>query len=338
MIHFQEINNVLKASNDLVIVANECEIVETIFKALKTDIADFKDENFSTVYALNNLSAKRVHVIGQNKLSSDDDFEKVVKSLVGLKEDVIILTESFSEEEQNRILDLTEKIITERYVIDTFKSKKSSEQSLFYFSGDKTVKTAIDEGLIYGETINQAKDLVNTPYNYMRAKDLADHAKTLEKYDGVCVKIFERKEIEAMNMGAYLGVNKGSVDEPYLIFIKYKAENNTDEPTALVGKGVMFDTGGYSLKTPTSMPGMKFDMAGSASVIAAIEGIARLQLDTHVFVVVAATDNRIGDNAIVPDDILTSANGKTIEIISTDAEGRLTLADAVWFAQKEGAK
>jgi leucyl aminopeptidase len=106
----------------------------------------------------------------------------------------------------------------------------------------------------------------------------------------------------------------------------------------LVGKGVMYDTGGYSLKTPTSMPGMKVDMAGSAAVICAINALASLKAKANVMAIVAATDNRIGDGATVPDDILTAASGKTIEIISTDAEGRLTLADAVWFAQKEGAK
>jgi leucyl aminopeptidase len=160
----------------------------------------------------------------------------------------------------------------------------------------------------------------------------------MDSLPGVTVRIFEKKELEEMNMGAFLGVNKGSSDEPYLIHIHYKKEGNTSSPTALVGKGVMYDTGGYSLKTPQSMPGMKVDMAGAAAVVSAIEGIAKLGLDANVMSIVAATDNRIGDDAIVPDDILVSANGKTIEIISTDAEGRLTLADAVWFAQKQGAK
>jgi leucyl aminopeptidase len=122
-----------------------------------------------------------------------------------------------------------------------------------------------------------------------------------------------------------------------LITVKYQGKKTYEEPTALVGKGVMYDTGGYSLKTPTSMPGMKVDMAGSAAVLTAIEAIARLELEANVMAVVAATDNRIGDGAIVPDDIITAANGKTIEIVSTDAEGRLTLADAVWYAQQQGA-
>ncbi len=124
---------------------------------------------------------------------------------------------------------------------------------------------------------------------------------------------------------------------PKLIHIEYSGDKNSTEKTALIGKGVMFDTGGYSLKPSSSMVTMKMDMGGAATVLGAIEAIARLKYPKNVMVVIAATDNRIGDHAIVPDDVIEAANGLTIEIISTDAEGRLTLADALWYAQKEGA-
>ncbi|MFW6319705.1 MAG: leucyl aminopeptidase family protein [Bacillota bacterium] len=119
--------------------------------------------------------------------------------------------------------------------------------------------------------------------------------------------------------------------------MSYQGKPDGKDKYALVGKGVMYDTGGYSLKTPTSMPSMKMDMGGAATVLGIIEAVARLELRHNVDVIIAATDNRIGDDAIVPDDILTSAKGLTVEIISTDAEGRLTLADALWYAQQEGA-
>ena len=138
-------------------------------------------------------------------------------------------------------------------------------------------------------------------------------------------------------MGAFLGVNKGSFEEPRLIHIRYTGDKESKEIISLIGKGVMYDTGGYSLKTGNGMPNMKCDMAGAATVLGAIEVIARLGFKKNVDMIIAATDNRIGDGAIVPDDILTAANGMTIEIISTDAEGRLTLADALWFAQIKGA-
>jgi leucyl aminopeptidase len=336
MIEFQSKFLLAEETKDLVLLAND--YAKDLLKDLDIDVLSLKDELFTSIHTFGKLKAKRVHLIGETKLHDDESLTKLVNQLDTLKDDALILTDGFDQASKDNFAEMVEKLVSKRYVLDTFKSKKSKEKSRFFVFGDQTIKEALNQGIIYGESINRAKDLVNTPYNHMKAKDLAEHAKFLEKYDGVKVNIYERKQIEEMNMGAYLGVNKGSTDDPYLIFIEYKAKDNNDEPVALVGKGVMYDTGGYSLKTPVSMPGMKFDMAGAAAVISAVEGIARLKLDAHVLVVVAATDNRIGDNAMVPDDIITSANGKTIEIISTDAEGRLTLADAVWFAQKQGAK
>jgi len=337
MIQLQSAFDFKKETKDLVIIANENQATKDLFDLFENQLDTFKDEDFTTVHTLGKILAKRIHVIGKNKLFEEKSFNKIVSKLENLDDDILILKNSFTSKEQEKISLLVEKMITKRYLIETFKSKKSDPKGTIYFYGDDMRKD-IDEGTIYGESINKAKDLVNTPYNHLNAKDLAEYAKILEKYPNIKVQIFDKKQIEKMNMGAFLGVNKGSSDEPYLIMIQYKKEGNKDEPTALVGKGVMYDTGGYSLKTPQSMPGMKVDMAGAAAVISAIEGIARLGLDANVISIVAATDNRIGDGAIVPDDILTSANGKTIEIVSTDAEGRLTLADAVWFAQKEGAK
>ncbi len=325
-------------TRDLVIVANENKQTQLLFDLFDQALEQFKDELFTSIYTLGKMKAKRLHIIGKNKLKDEENFKKIISKLSDLKEDYIVLANTFADDEYSKLALLVEKLVVKTYKIDTFKSKKSDDYPNVYFYADEDILPIINEGKVYGESINKAKDLVNTPYNYMRAKDLADYAKSLEKYDGVTVKVFEKEEIEGMNMGAFLGVNKGSSDKPYLIFVEYKKEGNKDQPTALVGKGVMYDTGGYSLKTPQSMPGMKVDMAGSAAVIAAIEGIAKLGLDASVMSIVAATDNRIGDGAIVPDDVLTAASGKTIEIVSTDAEGRLTLADAVWFAQEVGAK
>jgi len=338
MIQFLKETNVLEETRDLIVVAHENELTNKIFENLNVDIEDFKKELMTTIHSLGRLQTKRIHVIGEEKLVNDSDFNKVINQLTGLKNEAVILLDSFNEAELEKVSDLVESLVTKTYVCDEFKSKKSDSKPSIFICGQESLEKDFNEGIIYGECINQAKDLVNAPYNYMKAKDLAEYAKGLDKYENVTVRIYERKEIEEMNMGSFLGVNQGSSDDPYLIFIQYTAQGNTDEPTALVGKGVMYDTGGYSLKTAQSMPGMKVDMAGSASVISAIEGMAKLKLDANVMAIVAATDNRIGDGAVVPDDILTSANGKTIEIISTDAEGRLTLVDAIWFAQKQGAK
>jgi leucyl aminopeptidase len=326
-----------KESKDFVIVANEKLVPKDLLDRFNNQFDTFKTEVFSSVHTLGNIPAKQIHVIGESQLLEEESFKKVVSNLVKLEREFVVLTETFNEKELAYLPLLVEQLIVKRYSIDAFKSKKADPKPNVYFYG-KNIEEAVNEGIVFGQSINKAKDLVNTPYNHLNAKDLAEYAKKMDSLPGVTVRIFEKKELEEMNMGAFLGVNKGSSDEPYLIHIHYKKEGNTSSPTALVGKGVMYDTGGYSLKTPQSMPGMKVDMAGAAAVVSAIEGIAKLGLDANVMSIVAATDNRIGDGAIVPDDILVSANGKTIEIISTDAEGRLTLADAVWFAQKQGAK
>lgn len=294
---------------------------------------------FNTIYTLGKIKAEKVFVVNFEKLQNKESKEKIFNQIASIDEDCVVLVDTFKNDDYQKVMqDLSETILTKNYIFDKLKSKKKEVNKDFFYYGETEIYNSVKKGYVYGESINMARDLVNTPYNYMNAQDLADFAKSLEKHDNVTVEIIEKEEIEKMNMGAFLGVNAGSLEPPKLIYVKYQGLDKWENPTALVGKGVMYDTGGYSLKTPTTMPGMKVDMAGSAAVICAINSLARLEAKANVMAIVAATDNRIGDSAIVPDDVLTAANGKTIEIISTDAEGRLTLADAVWFAQKEGAK
>ena len=330
----------LEEEKDIVITNNlKNSIVKEIDKLLGSNLKELSTEPFTTIYTLGKLKAKKIHVVNFEDLKDLKKRTEIYTGIAKLKGDTCVIVDSFENDSYLEIMqDLSEKILTENYVFEKFKSKKEEKNKDFYYYGETAIYEVVKKGYVYGDCMNHARDLVNTPYNYLNAVDLADYAKELEKHDNISVSIYNKSEIEDMNMGAYLGVNKGSIDEPKLILVKYQGKDTFDDPTALVGKGVMYDTGGYSLKTPQGMPGMKVDMAGSATVLGAIEAIARLKLKANVMAIVAATDNKIGDGAIVPDDILTAASGKTIEIISTDAEGRLTLADAVWFAQKEGAK
>ena len=330
----------LEEEKDIVITNNlKNSIVKEIDKLLGSNLKELSTEPFTTIYTLGKLKAKKIHVVNFEDLKDLKKRTEIYTGIAKLKGDTCVIVDSFENDSYLEIMqDLSEKILTENYVFEKFKSKKEEKNKDFYYYGETAIYEVVKKGYVYGDCMNHARDLVNTPYNYLNAADLADYAKELEKHDNISVSIYNKSEIEDMNMGAYLGVNKGSIDEPKLILVKYQGKDTFDDPTALVGKGVMYDTGGYSLKTSQGMPGMKGDMAGSAAVLGAIEAIARLKLKANVMAIVAATDNKIGDGAIVPDDILTAASGKTIEIISTDAEGRLTLADAVWFAQKEGAK
>ncbi len=284
------------------------------------------------------LKTKKIIVIKSDVLNCREKRKEIFRKLSDTKEDSVFLLDSFENDNtEETIYDLTESLLDRSEELTLFLSKKKEVTRTISFFGDLNVEEVIRKAFYTTKSIITAKNLVNAPYNYMNAEKLALHAKDLEKYNSISVKIIEKKEIESMNMGLFLGVNKGSYDDPKLIYIKYQGLDKFENPTALVGKGVMYDTGGYSLKTPISMPGMKGDMAGAAAVIGAVEAIAKLKLKVNLIGIIAATDNRMGEYAIVPDDILTSAKGLTVEIISTDAEGRLTLADAIWFAQREGA-
>ncbi len=339
-IHEQKEFNLLEETKDIVLTNNvEHQQFKELEKVLGTELKNVTTEPFTTIHTLGKLEAKRVHVVNYDSLDSKEKRKGIYKKIADLKGDVCVLIDTFENDDYKYICqDLSEKILTENYTFNVYKSESKEDDKNFFYYGETEIYNYVKKGYVYGEAINTCKDLVNTPYNYMNATDLADFAKDLERFKNVTVEIFNKPEIEKMKMGAYLGVNKGSIDEPKLILVKYQGKKEWKNPTALVGKGVMYDTGGYSLKTPVSMPGMKVDMAGAASVLSAMQAIAGLGLEENVMSIVAATDNRIGDGAIVPDDILTAANGKTIEIVSTDAEGRLTLADAVWFAQEQGAK
>lgn len=333
--------NLVSEKNDIVITNNlDNDTVKALDKLLDLKLKEVTTEPFTTIHSLGKLASNRIHIIDIAALEDEDKKTEVFQKIAGLKGNVTVLLDTFETKAMylEHIQELSEVIVTSNYVFEKFKSKKEEKQKNFYFYSKKDLSAVVTKGSVYGDCMNHAKDLVNTPYNYLNAQDLADYAKSLEQYKGITVEIIEKAEIENMKMGAFLGVNKGSSEDPKLIVLKYGGTDTFENPTALVGKGVMYDTGGYSLKTPQGMPGMKVDMAGAAAVISAIETMARLELKTSVYAIVAATDNRIGDHAIVPDDILTAANGKTIEIVSTDAEGRLTLADAVWYAQKLGAK
>ena len=177
------------------------------------------------------------------------------------------------------------------------------------------------------ESTMLARDLVNHPSMFMDPEQLAKECEALAEELGIEVQIYDKKQAEEMNMGAFLAVGRGSAAEPRLIVLRYKGGKEEQPPVALVGKGIMFDSGGYSLKS--RMETMHGDMGGAAAVIGAIRAIALEKLPINVIAVVAACKNMISGDAYVPGDILFSMNGKKIEMLNSDAEGRLTLADAL---------
>lgn len=180
-----------------------------------------------------------------------------------------------------------------------------------------------------------ARDLVNEPLSYLTAKRLGKEAIKAGERFGFKVEVLNKKKIESLKMGGLLAVNRGSQDPPSFSILEYKGEGAQQEkPYVLVGKGVVYDTGGLSLKpTPNSMDSMKSDMGGAAAVIGAISAAAANKLPIHVIGLVPATDNRPGLNAYVPGDVIKMFDGSTVEVLNTDAEGRMLLADALAYAK-----
>ncbi len=179
------------------------------------------------------------------------------------------------------------------------------------------------------------RDLVNHPFSYLNAAALSDEIKKACADTGVKTEIMTKKKIESLKMGGLLAVNKGSIDPPTFTIMEWKPDGYFNEkPVVLVGKGVVYDTGGMNIKIQDHMNDMKSDMAGAAAVASAIYAIAKMKLPVYVVGLIPATDNRLCGNAIVPGDVINMYDGSTVEVINTDAEGRLILADALGYAKK----
>ncbi|WP_146897282.1 leucyl aminopeptidase family protein [Adhaeribacter aerolatus] len=181
-----------------------------------------------------------------------------------------------------------------------------------------------------------ARDLVNEPHNHQSAEQFSERIVAIGEEAGFSTEVLNMLQIQALKMGGLLAVNQGSLDPPTFNILEYKPENaKNTKPYVLVGKGVVYDTGGLSLKpTPNSMDWMKSDMAGAAAVVGTFYALAKNKVPLHVIGLIPATDNRPGGRAFAPGDVITMFSQKTVEVMNTDAEGRLILADALCFAQK----
>ncbi|MFK7865033.1 MAG: leucyl aminopeptidase [Pseudohongiellaceae bacterium] len=199
----------------------------------------------------------------------------------------------------------------------------------------KALDVALKKGAALGKGINRAKELGNLPGNICTPSYLADQAKQLgTKNKTITTQILGEKQMQRLGMGSLLSVSAGSAEEAKLIVMQYKGAKASSRPYALVGKGVTFDTGGISLKGGAAMDEMKYDMCGAASVIATMGCVAELKLPINVVAIVGAVENMPGSKATKPGDIVTSMSGKTIEILNTDAEGRLVLCDALTYLER----
>jgi leucyl aminopeptidase len=203
---------------------------------------------------------------------------------------------------------------------------------------ENAITKAITRGKIIADAVNRARDLVNEPSNFKTPADMAEAARKIAADYGLKVEVLEKTQMASLGMGALLGVAQGSQQPPRFIILSYKGKKSDEVDVALVGKGITFDSGGISIKPSENMHEMKDDMSGGASVMAAVMVLAQLKPKINVTTLVPATENMPSGTAQKPGDVVTAMNGKTIEVLNTDAEGRLILADALCYATKLGAK
>jgi leucyl aminopeptidase len=221
------------------------------------------------------------------------------------------------------------------YRFEKYKSKKSKENLIITVSGknkpsakDQIKFQAIEDGTFY------ARDLVSEPGNVLHPDEYAKRLNSLKK-DGLKINVYDEKKLKKLGMNALLGVGQGSIRGSYLVVMEWKGLKNNSKPLAFVGKGVCFDTGGISLKPAKFMEDMTYDMAGSAVVVGLMKSLAKRKAKINAVGVVGLVENMPGGNAQRPGDIVKSYSGKTIEILNTDAEGRLVLADALTFTEEK---
>jgi leucyl aminopeptidase len=213
--------------------------------------------------------------------------------------------------------------------------KKSNSLKEIHLHAENLNEDKVSSLNILIQAVTYARHLVNEPVIHLNAVRLAQSFETMAAETGIKIEVFNRKKIETLKMGGLLAVNKGSIDPPTFSVMEWKPDGHKNKkPIVLVGKGVVYDTGGFNLKTGSYMENMKTDMAGAATMASVVYAAARAKLPLHLIALIPATDNRVNGNAFVSGDVITMYDGTTVEVINTDAEGRLILADALSYAQK----
>ncbi|WP_434341836.1 M17 family metallopeptidase [Mycoplasma putrefaciens] len=259
-----------------------------------------------------------------NKLSVNvdlDSFIEIAAAECGCKKKVIsAIYEAISFESFEKV---------------TYKKSQKSEKPVYNLLTKEEVSSLISIEEIKMEFVNYARSLQDTPPNIATSEYLAEEiVKKAKAIEGIKVSVLGRKEAEKLQMGLFLGVNAGSPYEPQAVVLEYVGDESQPK-VALVGKGITFDSGGYNLKPSQFLDGMKFDMSGAAIMLSTVMALAKAKAKVNVVGIGMFTDNRIGRSATLPESVLTSMNGLTVEINNTDAEGRLVLADGITYAIRE---
>ncbi len=303
------------------------------------------------LHSLPNLKAERVLLVGCGKESplSDRQFRKLVSAAhaalkgLGGTDAAFALgdLEVKNRDAYGKARLTVETLADGTYVFDRFKSQKAEARPLKKITliTDKPAQAEVERGILHARAIATGmaftKDLGNLPPNLCTPSFLAEEAKALGKtYPGLKVEIHDEKKLKALGMGSFLAVAQGSEQPPRLIVMQYNGGKKGEQPYALVGKGITFDTGGISIKPAAGMDEMKYDMCGAASVFGTLRAVLELQLPINLVCLLACAENMPSGRATRPGDIVTTMSGQTVEILNTDAEGRLVLCDTLTYAER----
>lgn len=290
---------------------------------LKSDATlDFSKSGNLFTFFVKKQEAEKLRVEGYNVRTHTSKATGKIQLISSSKNDALYLAEGL--------------LLSNYQFLKYFKDAGKRENQLrevVWIGGDKKAATTLNNTV---KAVCWSRDLVNEPLSYLTATKLAEEIAVKGKEANFNVEIFEKNKIEALKMGGLLAVNRGSIDPPTFTILEYKPKKaKNKKPIVLVGKGVVYDTGGVSLKpTAHSMDLMKSDMGGAACMAGTIYGLALNNADVHVIGLIPATDNRPGQNAYVPGDVVKMYNGLTVEVLNTDAEGRMILADALSYSAK----
>ncbi|UVL25345.1 leucyl aminopeptidase [Pseudomonas donghuensis] len=304
------------------------------------------------LHSLPNLKAERVLLVGTGKDAElgDRNWRKVVASVLAVLKglngsDAVLALDDVAvtgrEASYGKTRLLAETLLDGQYVFDQFKSKKADPRALKKITllsakaGVSDVERAVKHAVAIANGMGFTRDLGNLPPNVCHPSYLAEQAKALGKeFKGLKVEVLDEKKIKDLGMGAFYAVGQGSDQPPRLIVLNYQGGKKSEKPFVLVGKGITFDTGGISLKPGAGMDEMKFDMGGAASVFGTLRAVLELQLPINLVCLLACAENMPSGGATRPGDIVTTMSGQTVEILNTDAEGRLVLCDTLTYAER----
>ncbi len=336
-----------KNSSNLILFSNDKFNLNNLKKYLLEQEFSYISDLLKTSDLKKNLfifeltSKKKVALVSIKNNLKNSDIENLGAELFGRinygkNNEYDVISDSITVKHNNFLGHFLHGVKLKSYEFNKYKSKKDTRNILINIVGNKNKPSeksqlkfqALEAGTFY------ARDLVSEPGNILHPDEYAKRLNSLKK-DGLKVTIYDEKKLKKLGMHALLGVGQGSVRGSYLVTMEWNGAKNNSHPLAFVGKGVCFDTGGYSLKPAKFMEDMTYDMAGSATVVGLMKSLALRKAKVNAVGVVGLVENMVSGNAQRPGDIVKSYSGKTIEILNTDAEGRLVLADALTFTEKK---